>query len=769
MRKSLGALLAICLAGLQFIAVLAVVFSSYLTSERVLLAHARKLMGDVGMNTAEHSRSFLSPAQDAAELAARLAQHRVVASEDPERLEQFLFQQLRITPQFSGLYYGGEDGSFIYVMRSDGPGPFRSKLIIYKDGVRTVDFIWRDENFQTVSESADPADTFDPRERPWYKSVVEHKATSWTEPYIFFSSQQPGITLAAPVTDHDGSLRGVIGVDIEISSISLFLSHLKIGEHGMALIVNRNGDVIAHPDQSLIKTRSSDGTLRFVSIKDLQDPLARAAFEAARDKNGSFPLSRDEFSEFTHDGKTYLSYIMPIISEQMPWTIAVYAPQDDFIGAIKRNRVQNIWIAATVALVTAAIGLLLANYIYRPVRAFAVRSALISQGEIDPSEPQPRTYRELEQANETLVQQIAARKNAEREYGQTFDLSGRAMAQVSPRTVRFLKVNHRLCELTGYSTVELLNMSFAQLLPKDEPLPENGTDLVADEMLSANREIRLRRKDGRILDVVVNSILIRDDRGQPQHAVVTLSDVSVSKAREGEIARLNRDLSHLARGNTMGQMAAGLAHELNQPLAAIAQNADTGLLIVNHADNSAPELREILQEIERESLRAGDIIRALRSFISKDETQTSDFSLAGLLDQAIRLVQAEAKEAHVLITPALPSLPAVRANRVQIAQVLVNLLRNAIEAIDSASSPIRRIWVRARVLGDLVEVEVRDTGPGVCPEVTLFAQFETTKVAGMGLGLSICRSIIEANGGELTLDREVAEGARFLFTLRIAS
>ncbi|WCR10636.1 PAS domain S-box protein [Paracoccus stylophorae] len=766
MRNSLAALLAVGLAGLQFLAVLAVVFSSYLTSQRVLMDHARTLLSDVGNNTAEHSSRFLNPAQGAAELAARLAQHEVLASDNPAQLEQFLFQQLRITPQFSGLYFGGEDGSFVYVMRTDAPAPFRSKLITFEDGARSVDFVWRTEDFQPVERARDPGDRFDPRSRPWYRRASAAMATIWTEPYIFFSSQQPGITLAAPVPDGNGGIRGVVGVDIEISNISNFLARLQIGTHGRALIINSNGDVIAHPDPSLIKTRDSDGTLRFVSIDEFGDPIARAAF-ANLVGSVAFPIQNELFSEFSHDGDAYIANVLPAISEQMPWTIAVYAPQNDFIGELRRNRAFNIWIAALVAAITGIVGLALALYIYRPVREFAVRSALISQGEVDAAEPLPRTYKELALANESLMQQIVARKKAEREYGQTFDLSPRAMAQISPATGRFLKVNAAFCDLTGHDADRLLQMRFADLTVQGDPPMFTPQAFADDDVFTADREARIRRRDGEIVCIRVNAILIRDHRGTPLHAVVTMDDLTEARARENEIVRLNRDLSHLARGNTMGQMAAGLAHELNQPLTTIAQNADTGLLIVDKAGNSAPELREVLTEIEQQSLRAGEIIRALRGFIGKDESRVTAFDLAELLEQARRLVQAEAVEANVTVVAALPDLPPVRAHRVQIAQVLVNLLRNAIEAMADAESKLRRVTVAAQRRGDMVEVTVEDTGPGVDPSVSLFSQFETTKATGMGLGLSICRSMIEANGGSLMLDRNHQPGARFRFTLRV--
>jgi len=766
--KSLGALLAIGLAGLQFLAVLAVVSSSYVTSERALLAHARDLLRDVGVNTIEHSRGFLSPAEGAAELAARLAQNRVIASDNPQLLEQLLFQQLQIAPQFAGVYYGAEDGSFVYVMRSpDGPGPFRSKIITERAGTRDVQLIWRDDDFGVIETATDPADTYDPRTRPWYLQTEAGLATTWTDPYIFFSSQQPGITLAAPVLTETGALRGVVGVDIEISMISRFLARLNIGESGKALIIHRNGDVIAHPNPALLKATNSDGTLRFASIQEIDDPIARAAFgPLARD--GRIPVDSETPSQFDFEGARYVSTVMPIISERLPWTIAVYAPENDFTAVIKENRATNIWIAALVAAVTGLVGLALANFIHKPVRAFAVRSALIAQGEIDPAKPLPRTYRELEKANETLVGEIVARRNAEREYGQTFDLSSRGMAQVTPDEGVIVRANARFCEITGHDAAAIRGLRLADLAHPDD---RDGWAAALDQSAETapNRELRCARKDGATIWVAVNAILIRDRNGTPLHAVVTMDDITAAKDREGEIRRLNRDLTHLARGNTMGQLASGLAHELNQPLTAIAQNADTALLVLDQQAAADPELREILSEIERQSLRAGEIIRALRGFIRKDEGGRVAFDFRGLLQQALRLVAADAAEAGIAVETAIaPGLPPVMANRVQIAQVLVNLLRNAIEAMAPERGNVRQVTVAARVEDGQALVTVEDTGPGVAAGISLFAQFETTKPDGMGLGLSICRSIVEANGGRMWHDASPPRGARFCFTLPLA-
>ncbi|WP_112310254.1 ATP-binding protein [Pseudogemmobacter bohemicus] len=787
MRYSLRILLAFCLAGLQLIAVLLVVFSSYFTSERALIAHARDLLRDVGTNAIEHSKGFLNPAQGAAELAARLAQNQVVASDDHARLEQLLFQQLQISPQFAGVYFGGEDGSFVMVSRTpDEAGPFRTKLINIENGTRRVELIWRRDDFSIVSRRLTPEDPYDPRERSWFLLAKEQLGTVWTDPYIFFSSQQPGITLAAPVLrpvngrrgagGTPRSIWGVVGVDIEINRISDFLSRLQIGVSGKALIIHKNGDVIAHPDLSLLRITAEDGSLRFASIGEIDDPIARAAF-APLAQTGALQVGQVTPSQFTYEGESYVSTVMPTISGKLPWTIGVYAPESDFTAVIKENRSQNIWIAVLVAAITGLAGLFLADYIYRPVRAFAVRNALISQGEVDPSAAPPRTYKELERANSTLMQQIAARREAEREYGQTFELSSRAMAQISPEDGSVIRANGRFAELVGAPSPEaVIGRKVNDVAHPDDLAAyacSNGPVLNENSGAEASQEMRWFRRDGTMIWVKLNSIIIRDEAGKPLHGVLTVDDITEEKARAGKIDQLNRDLSHMARGNTMGQMAAGLAHELNQPLTAISQNADTALLALQLGKWTDGELRELLAEIESQSLRAGDIIRALRGFIRKDEGALAPFDFAELLGQTLRLVHAEASDAGVRIQHDVGELPQVLGNRVQVAQVLVNLLRNAIEAIAPDSENARQVTVTVRPVmqaeREMLVVAVEDTGPGVSDSITLFTQFETSKPEGMGLGLSICRSIIEANGGALWYEKPGPRGARFCFTLNTAA
>lgn len=643
MKYSLGFILALSLAGLQFLAIITVVSTSYVSSERAMLKHARGLMEDAGTNAAEHTTRFLEPAGEMTEQAQLILNSGLISVDDAEEMERYFFQLLRSEPQLSGINFGDEDGNFVYVMKSDGPGPYRTKFIFVEGGQRTVDFIWRDSNFSEVAHSTDPTDTYDARTRPWYIAASDLGTRIWTDPYIFFSSQQPGVTVAAPVVGDDNQLRGVVGIDLDIADISLFLSELTIGETGAAFILSDDGLVVAHPDPARIRMQNDDGTLGFIEINDFSDPIVRAAF-AGFDASNPTPRSPLE-PQFDFQGDRYMTLLRPIPNIDLPWNIAVFAPEGDFIQGIKDNRRRNIWIAAIISLITAAVGLLLAEFILKPVRAFAVRTALVSQGEVSTTAPLPRTYRELRKANQTLINEIAQRRSS-----------------------------------------------------------------------------------------------------------------------DAKIQGLNRELSHFSRVNVMGQMATGLAHELSQPLTAITQNVDTALTVAKSEPNPNAELLSILAELDEQAHQGGDIVRALRGFVRKDSGAVEPFEFTELVEQSCRLMRHESDSAAVTITLSIPDQMRAIGNRVQIAQVLINLMRNAVDAMTKADSPRKEIVISAKVQAKEIEVWVDDTGPGVAHGVTLFKQFQTSKPEGLGLGLSISRTIVEANSGRIWHDAK-ASGTRFCFTV----
>lgn len=761
--KSLGAILALALAGLQLLAIAVVVFSSYFTSERTLLEHARTQMVDVGTNVIQHAKWFMSPARSAAELSTALASNQIVRREERQHLEGLLFQQLRSAPQFAGAYYGDEEGNFVYVKR-DGTQRFVTKIIDAAAGQdERTQFIQRREDFIALGQRFDPDDRYDPRKRPWYQKAKVDRGSIWTDPYIFFTSQSPGITAATPVIGFDDQVQGVVGVDIEIAELSSFLSQLRVGQNGAAFILNRNGDVIAHPNPALLTTQTQDGGLSFPSIAMIDDPIARAAF-GDRLTGGGIAIDGLIQANFEHLGEQFVSLIMPFGLDDIPWTIVLYAPENDFIGTIKANRFQNTLIAVGVAAMTALLGLALANRIHAPVRAFAVRSALISQGEVDPNEPMPRTYKELENANTALVKEISQRKKTETEYKLTFDKASRGMVYIESATVRLLRVNESFAKLLGYAEAELVGRAFQSLLSADDK--DTLTEFVERiaEHTAFGFEAKAIKKDGDPVWISFNGIFFQASTQGETYIVATIDDITQTRASEEKIETLNREIAHFSRQEMMGELATGLAHELNQPLTAITQNVDAAQYFLGNAPEKVSDVQGLLGEIDQQAHQAADIIRALRSLVRKDENIPDTFDIRELMLQSRRLVRSEARQHGIDIVVKRGSEIVVRAVRVQIAQVVVNLLRNAIEALAESDTNTRKISISASQTDTCVRICVEDAGPGVADSLQLFTAFETTKRDGMGLGLSISKTLIEANGGEIWHEPGTT-GARFIFTL----
>jgi PAS domain S-box-containing protein len=236
--------------------------------------------------------------------------------------------------------------------------------------------------------------------------------------------------------------------------------------------------------------------------------------------------------------------------------------------------------------------------------------------------------------------------------------------------------------------------------------------------------------------------------------------------------QLQRELSYAGRLSMAGQMAAALAHEINQPLTAITNSVNAARrLLSNGGRDRMDTVREIMDEAAEQSLRVGQIIRRLRDFVTRGETEKRAESVTSLIEEANSLAQIGSGIPAVQVDFDFdPNVSTVFANRIQIQQVLVNLIRNAFEAM--ADVERRALRLNTRMLtSDMIEIAVADSGPGISDEVAmhLFEPFISTKRDGMGLGLSICRSIIEAHGGELHGEPNPAGGTIFRFTLPAAS
>ena len=248
-----------------------------------------------------------------------------------------------------------------------------------------------------------------------------------------------------------------------------------------------------------------------------------------------------------------------------------------------------------------------------------------------------------------------------------------------------------------------------------------------------------------------------------------MRDLTQRQEREQLLHEVQSELLHISRLSTMGEMASALAHELNQPLSAVANYLQgSKRLLQNSPDPRAPMIMEALDKASEQAVRAGQVIHRLRDFVARGETEKRIESIKKLVEEASALALVAAKDHSVRMNLQLdPSLDLVLVDRVQIQQVLLNLLRNALEAMQISEHRVL-IVSTGPAENDMVAVDVADTGSGISPDVAsrLFQPFVTTKRQGMGVGLSISRTIIQSHGGQITVEPNPGGGTIFRFTLR---
>jgi two-component system, LuxR family, sensor kinase FixL len=325
--------------------------------------------------------------------------------------------------------------------------------------------------------------------------------------------------------------------------------------------------------------------------------------------------------------------------------------------------------------------------------------------------------------------------------------------------------------LFGFTAADVIGKNVKILMPS--PYREDHDGYIERYLRTGERRIigigRVvvgRRHDGSTfpMELAVGEMHVREQR----FFTGFIRDLTERQQTEARLQELQSELVHMSRLTAMGEMASALAHELNQPLAAIANYMKgSRRLLENRQDQSLATVRDAMEKAGDQAIRAGDIIRRLRDFVSRGESERRVEDVKKLIEEAsaLALVGAKDKGVHVRFGFA-PRLNFVLADKVQVQQVVLNLVRNAIDAMESA--PRRELVVATAAAPDnMIEISIADTGSGIAPEIAdqLFQPFVTTKSQGMGVGLSISRTIIESHGGSITQRPNPSGGTIFTFTL----
>jgi C4-dicarboxylate-specific signal transduction histidine kinase len=253
-------------------------------------------------------------------------------------------------------------------------------------------------------------------------------------------------------------------------------------------------------------------------------------------------------------------------------------------------------------------------------------------------------------------------------------------------------------------------------------------------------------------------------------AVIYQQDITAQHHAEMETGRLRQELAHISRVTLMGELTASLAHELNQPLTAIASNAHAGERYLAFPVPRLDEVREILADVAADARRAGEVIHRLRALLKKDATRFRPLDLNEVIREVVALTRTDAIIRHQPITLTLaPDLPPVLGDRVQLQQVLLNLVLNGMDAMAEQAQAARQLTIQTVSEATAVRVGVRDQGPGIPADrlEELFDAFFTTKPNGMGMGLAISRSIVEGHGGRIWAENNPEGGATFWLTVPV--
>lgn len=346
--------------------------------------------------------------------------------------------------------------------------------------------------------------------------------------------------------------------------------------------------------------------------------------------------------------------------------------------------------------------------------------------------------------------------------------------------------NKAVESLLGYDQEELIGRNVSMLMPS--PYKENHDEYLRahlrsgeNKIIGIGREVEAQHKNGEIIEIFLS--VGKFSSGDSVLFVGIIRDIRELKKRDVELAKAQHEihdlinrLSHISRIGVMGEMAASIAHEVNQPLTAISSYAQAASRLLASDTDQLEEVQSALEKISGQALRAGEIIRSLRSWIREQDDKREDCDCNVLISEVINIVKIEARNSNLELQLQFDhELPAVMCDPIQIQQVVLNLIKNAIDAMSITAHKDEinnnKIFISTESQGnDRVQIMITDHGPGVSTDAidSLFQPFFTTKETGMGMGLSICRTIIRAHGGELDFINNASGGTSFYFVLPTA-
>lgn len=531
--------------------------------------------------------------------------------------------------------------------------------------------------------------------------------------------------------------KGGVVVLINFESLAHhYVEVIRVGETGYAWMLSRDGTILYTPVPGLSGKSVSEATRNLPPLKRMVDRML-----AGEEGNTTYIYDRigDQQVAATRKYATYL----PVWIGNTFWSIAVASAEQDVLSGLISFRNKLMWMVGVFFVGGMAFSVLGAKAWF-----------IVSE-------------------EEKRLKVEAQLRDSERRFRQVAEATGDIIWEVDARGL-YTFVSASVEKSLGYTPEELVGkMHFHDLFAPSvrEELKAAAFRVFADRKVFLNFPNPKISKSGEIIYLETSGTPVLEEDGTLLGYCGADTDVTSRKKAEQEIVRQRDEVAHLSRVTTLGEISGSLAHELNQPLGAILANAEAAAIHLKSDTPDLVELREILAEIRRDDMRAGEIIHGIRDFLRRRSLALEPLEVRELVAEAVRFVSADASQRKISIGLEIPTdLPPVMGDRVHIQQVLVNLLVNGMDAVSTCPVSSRRMILRAAESApDHVEFAVSDAGIGIPPASLerVFDPFHTSKPGGLGLGLAICRSIIEAHGGSISIENNPDRGATVRFSLRI--
>ena len=350
-----------------------ILLHAYHTNREDALILTDHLLETIDRQIAAEVQNYLSPAAEMVRLVANIVKDPSISINSRARIEPLAIQILKIYPQLTIFSIADVEGNFI-MPKKQPDGRIDTKIIDRSGDTKEVKWLRRDSSGAVIAEEIVTDDTYDARVRTWYTGAVRTNELFWTDVYIFFTDQKPGITAAMPVIDANGKLRGVLGTDIKIDEISTFLRNLTIGRNGKALIIDENGRLVAHHEAGSMLKKVGD-TLQPLMLDELGDPVLNRAYNR-------FKLEGHGRRTLTVDRQRYLNSVSALPAAAVGgWSVMIVVPENDFVGFVKENIGESLWMATVIMVLASALAGLL---VYQGIRADRnVREVLNRKQEVE--------------------------------------------------------------------------------------------------------------------------------------------------------------------------------------------------------------------------------------------------------------------------------------------------------------------------------------------------------------------------------------------------